>query len=86
TVVCGPVARVRRLRRNPGMRRNEHIGAAFSRWRCAYLDYGFTAVCGPVARTGASSAASGEAGCDAVTDYPSPFSSIFLPEVISLAM
>ncbi|EPC3829872.1 MULTISPECIES: hypothetical protein, partial [Klebsiella] len=54
--------------------------------RCAYPGYGFTIVCGPVARTGASSAASGETGCDAVTDYPSPFSSIFLPEVISLAM
>ncbi|HGV3507817.1 TPA: hypothetical protein ACNGZA_003448 [Klebsiella michiganensis] len=32
------------------MRRNEHIGAAFSRWRCAYPGYGFTVVCGPVAR------------------------------------
>ncbi|WP_213220867.1 hypothetical protein, partial [Klebsiella michiganensis] len=31
TVVCGPVARVRRLRRNPGIRRDECIGAASSR-------------------------------------------------------
>ncbi|WP_224399418.1 hypothetical protein, partial [Klebsiella michiganensis] len=31
TAVCGPVARVRRLRRNPGMRRDKYIGAASSR-------------------------------------------------------
>ncbi|EKP1134149.1 hypothetical protein NGC52_13245 [Klebsiella michiganensis] len=30
-IVCGPVARVRRLRRNPGIRRDECIGAASSR-------------------------------------------------------
>ena len=29
-IVCGPVARVRRLRRNPGIRRDECIGAASS--------------------------------------------------------
>ncbi|MDU4139249.1 MAG: hypothetical protein E7H78_25830 [Klebsiella michiganensis] len=31
TAFCGPVARVRRLRRNPGMRRDKYIGAASSR-------------------------------------------------------
>ncbi|MDH0949942.1 hypothetical protein [Klebsiella michiganensis] len=31
TAVCGPVARVRRLRRNPGMCRDKYIGAASSR-------------------------------------------------------
>ncbi|HED3412515.1 hypothetical protein [Klebsiella michiganensis] len=31
TAVCRPVARVRRLRRNPGMRRDKYIGAASSR-------------------------------------------------------
>ncbi|EMH9204672.1 TPA: hypothetical protein ACTYTR_000233 [Klebsiella michiganensis] len=30
TAVCGPVARVRRLRRNPGMCRDKYIGAASS--------------------------------------------------------
>ncbi|MGY0252222.1 hypothetical protein ACVFYI_32570, partial [Klebsiella michiganensis] len=30
TAVCGPVARVRRLRRNPGMRWDKYIGAASS--------------------------------------------------------
>ncbi|WP_414465010.1 hypothetical protein, partial [Klebsiella michiganensis] len=30
TAVCGPVARVRRLRRNPGMYGDKYIGAASS--------------------------------------------------------
>ncbi|WP_177342503.1 hypothetical protein [Klebsiella michiganensis] len=30
TAVCGPVARVKRLRHNPGMRRDKCIGAASS--------------------------------------------------------
>ncbi|ELS4495402.1 MAG: hypothetical protein E7H22_24865 [Klebsiella michiganensis] len=30
TAVCGPVARVKRLRHNPGMRRDKYIGAASS--------------------------------------------------------
>ena len=112
TAVCGPVARVRRLRRNPGMRRDKYIGAVSSpaalrlpglrvltsdsqprsnpglfiialfgfpggatgqlqvgslgcagittsvrllpRLRCAYPGQESTAVCGPVARTGAA--------------------------------
>ncbi|HDT5146380.1 TPA: hypothetical protein QHS21_002435 [Klebsiella michiganensis] len=54
TTVCGPVARVRRLRRNPGMRRDEYIDAASSRLRCADPGQESTAVCGPVARTGAA--------------------------------
>jgi hypothetical protein len=64
--------------------RRDDIGAAFP-VALRLPGYGFIIVCGPVARTGASSAASGEAGCDAVT-LSLPFSSIFLPEVISLAM
>ncbi|STV78266.1 Uncharacterised protein [Klebsiella michiganensis] len=50
TAVCGPVARVRRLRRNPGMCRDKYIGAASSRVALRLPGYGSTAVCGPVAR------------------------------------
>ncbi|WP_164879268.1 hypothetical protein [Klebsiella michiganensis] len=49
-IVCGPVARVRRLRRNPGIRRDECIGAASSRVALRLPGYGFIIVCGPVAR------------------------------------
>ncbi|MBG2629622.1 hypothetical protein I4552_01260 [Klebsiella michiganensis] len=50
TAVCGPVARVRRLHRNPGMCGDKYIGAASSRLRCVYPGLESTAVCGPVAR------------------------------------
>jgi len=51
TVVCGPVARVRRLRRDPG----SVPGLMYQLGLFPAPGYVFTVVCGPVARTGAPS-------------------------------
>ncbi|EMO4453484.1 hypothetical protein [Klebsiella michiganensis] len=50
TAVCGPVARVRRLRRNRECTVINTSVRLLPGSRCAYPGYGSTAVCGPVAR------------------------------------
>ncbi len=54
TAVCGPVARVRRLRRNRECTGINTSMRLLPGLRCAYPGQESTAVCGPVARTGAA--------------------------------
>ncbi|MCJ5867038.1 hypothetical protein, partial [Klebsiella michiganensis] len=48
--VCGPVARVRRLRRNPGNVPRRGIAAVSTRLALRLAGLRFITVCGPVAR------------------------------------